>query len=820
MPKLEEVNVQELERQIGKGEKGRDSEGDVRGDKKSILKSALKKTGKGIDSKGRNGEKSLNNQNSANNDRVSNSEGVSENKQKPNYKNQQFMEYSSSEELPIARKRRCEEVNSREHLEASLKKDLQQSVIPASKRGLRAKRINKAKEEDSREINVAKARKRKERNIKKNNLGSDEDLSDSSISSDNTIRTEEREKIKEHFESYLVKIAKEKLGKNEDKESIKDILLPIIREEREQSKKETIELLRENGLLPKEPQSKLNTKDLNEDPFLEDEGFVRSDISGNTTPKKSPTRSSNGTDDDKAKIGNWKINNDNNRRNSIGRKNSFKMARTSSSQERKLMNTPKRTENKEILQKQIILPNKGEDETPLKPFGMKFTPQSDKKKDEVKPTPADIMNEMRNVGRTTSTSIFAAKTGSKPSTSTPALNIPKTAAEKSDLEKIVPKSLFSKPVAKDAPAETEKSEKPSEPKQGLSIFGGPSKDVINELKASRASNNSSPVFGESKNIKPAQAEKTEEKSEPKKQVSLFTKKIDPIAEAANEDGNQEEKVKPASSAGSLFKPQATLAKAPETTTPSPILAKAGTAEVKPSGSLFGQGSSAPNPVLAKSQSSADSNPFLAKTQSSGAPKNLFSGGVTKPASSGQEGSLFSGAPKSNPTNLFKTDSKPATSLFSADTKTITPIIPATNPGMAFGSGVASDDVGMGGTTPPTQSPIRSQKEGGQLFPFQGQSKQPTGSIFGAQGSSGEGLKQGSLFGGKSDPKAFSMGTVCGSKTSFTNPQGSMFAKEPNQGQPQPSKSSWGATPFASGPKNVKKDDGLFSDSKRSQKSGW
>ena len=95
-----------------------------------------------------------------------------------------------------------------------------------------------------------------------------EDSSDASISS-----TERDELVRKYF---------------------RKILCPILREERDESRKETLDILQEKGLLElaerKNELIKFSTAQRYDpnDPFLEDEGFAPSDVSGATTPKKAP----------------------------------------------------------------------------------------------------------------------------------------------------------------------------------------------------------------------------------------------------------------------------------------------------------------------------------------------------------------------------------------------------------------------------------------------------------------------------------------------------------------------------------------------------
>lgn len=95
-----------------------------------------------------------------------------------------------------------------------------------------------------------------------------------------------------------------------------------------------MELSRKRKMIRFAPTKKI---DPSKDPFLEDEGFLPSDISGVTTPRKTPSIVLNNK--------------------AVERKDSFKMVKTSQSQENKITGTPKRSRNSIDLQKQIIQPD-------------------------------------------------------------------------------------------------------------------------------------------------------------------------------------------------------------------------------------------------------------------------------------------------------------------------------------------------------------------------------------------------------------------------------------------------------------------------------
>lgn len=95
-----------------------------------------------------------------------------------------------------------------------------------------------------------------------------------------------------------------------------------------------MELSRKRKMIRFAPPKKI---DPSKDPFLEDEGFLPSDISGVTTPRKTPSIVLN--------------------HKGVDRRDSFKMVQTSQSQENKITGTPKRSKTFIDLQKQIIQPD-------------------------------------------------------------------------------------------------------------------------------------------------------------------------------------------------------------------------------------------------------------------------------------------------------------------------------------------------------------------------------------------------------------------------------------------------------------------------------
>lgn len=760
------------------------------------LKSVLKKNNSNfeesnLNEKGSNlGTKFLEKGNKAvSNLEVSKNFENNENARKSNIKNQFESEESSSEEyeITINRKRRFEEVegeNSGDDLKQSLKKDLQESVIPASKFNLHKKRHTKRenrfrRKSGEREIDINKARRRL-KNKRKAQASDDDEESDSSSSSDDTITTNERETLKKNFQDYLFKMTKDRLENGNTKEYLKEILVPLIKEEREQSKKETIELLREQGVIPAVSKGPVNYNDLNKDPFLEDEGFVKSDISGNTTPRRSPS----------SILG-----------QESSRKNSFKMAKASSSQDIKLLGTPKRNSNIINLQNQIIKPN---DEIQASQEYSQIN--NNKNQEEIKEKPSlhqekennlglslfskspedNILAEMKNEGRTKSNALSTAIKSKNSNIESAKKTLFSWETKSGDSkvvssEKPTSSSIFSKP-------ESTKPNGEEKEKSSLSIFG-PSKDTIEELKKSRSSNNSSPVFGESKNSN--KSDKTVSKP-----VSLFAPKVAPIVESAEEDqSNTDDKEAKVPTVNSLFNPKPSLFKITENKQ-----------EEKPVEKL-----KVPTLDLGKD---SKTNPFLNSLGSSKAPLNLFGSGATNPQPEPAKTSihLFNSVPKPSGGSIFNTGASVSSSFPKLDNNT-----PTTN---FISTGGECEDVGMGGVTPPTQSPMRQPVENEKLFPFQSKNPvNPSGSLFGGQGNSGASINPvgGSLFGGNQGIKQpFNLGTAKpDTKSLFSGEKPSIFAKGPNQGQPETVKTGWGEAPFGGNKKNNhKKDDGLFSDLKR------
>lgn len=681
----------------------------------------------------------------------------------------------------FSRKRKAEEVINEQDTLKNLRENLSESVIPVSKRHFKRSK-KEEKIEDNKNVNMAKARKRrnkqkrKHREREQDNPEEDSSDVDSESSSDTVTSTERDELLRNYF---------------------RKILCPILQEEREQSKKDTMDILENKGLI--ELASKkdlinfdnLQNNNLNKDPFLEDEGFAPSDISGATTPKKTPSSIFT--------------------QKSMERKDSFKLARTSQSQERKSFGTPKRTGSKIEIEKQIIMPNEL--------TNVKESAQVEHKK---LPPSVEPTSEPRKVVTVTKTNQEGDKV--EQTKKTLFTNSPKTTPSifSKEAKPSSATSLFNKPVETKKSEETketeqthESSEDKAEKPKVKSIFGPP-EDTIEELRRSRNSNNSSPSFGESKNTPAAGDATTRNKPPQAKKTSLFASKPSVIAESPNEEdqANQEEQAKPAQKP-SLF-----------SSGPKPESKPAETTEKKPEE----QKPEAPKPA-------SSSNPFLAGTQKP--PMNLFGKGSSS-SEDKPKVSLFGSSSGAKPSNLFgaQSGSGAGTTSSSIFTKPAPAPTQESKPAPAglFNQRSSNDaeDVGMGGTTPPTQSPIQQPapmeskpvfSTGGSIFGNQGSGgSKPSGGLFG--NSTGGSTFQGPFGGGMGNTSSgtsapFSMGTTSQGKSIFggipsQSSSGNIFASGPSQGQPeQPKKSSWSSNPFGNRTRKDKQDDdGLFSDTKR------
>lgn len=214
----------------------------------------------------------------------------------------------------------------------------------------------------------------------------------------------------------------------------------------------------------------------------------------------------------------------------------------------------------------------------------------------------------------------------------------------------------------------------------------------------------------------------------------------------------------------------------------------------------------------------DKNPFLSQVQTP--PINLF-GSESKslpPLETNSEKSVVSqSAPK-----LFIPLSG---SLFNKPPQQQTPVkFPSS---FKQANNNDQEDVGMGGVTPPNQSPIATSAPKSFLFnkdpsqialPIQGSggskvpsaTPQATGSIFGKSSSHPVTTSMpGSIFSmGKSSNEASK--SIFG-QNSNTSQSGSLFMSAPSQGQPEANKkSAWSTSPFSL-PAKQKANDGLFSE---------
>lgn len=521
----------------------------------------------------------------------------------------------------------------------------------------------------------------------------------------------------------------------------------------------------------------MKKRDSSRDPFLEDEGFAPSDISGTTTPRKDIPVSKNKT---------------------IERKDSFKLARTSASQERKIMGTPKRTENVTQLQKQIIVQNENVEESDFlksvsKPEERSTSIPILKKKD-------SDQNKIESAKKT----LFVSE--KKPATSL-----------FGNVERSVSTPLLSKPKESSEEVKEEKTEEKKE-KPVIKHLFGPSKEVIDELRKSRQSNNSSPSFGETKNSQNASSDEGAS-SNVKKPISLFAPKASIIKESPEEEdqASQEDNQIPSNKL-TVLSPAVNEPKNPEEKLETP-----------------------------KKTDIKAANPFLSNDPSKA--KNLFSSGTAKPANTSSEpikmvslfgnppaqGGLFGNkgnympqhpcGPNISMPPLLRSHSFGSDSLNTNTSFTNSSFIakPVPNANIKVSSNIEVEDVGMGGTTPPNQSPIQQPIAGEKMFPFS-TTQRVGGGIFGHQGTSGASYStqpKTSLFGNASTAASgpiFNIGAKSDSKSLFSGTGatgGSMFASGPSQGQPEPPKTTWTNDPFGGKKKNNKKeDDGLFSDLKR------
>ena len=820
-PKLQNVDETRLEKQMNIV-RAKTSKAPSRdrvskeGEPKSILKPNLSKRSSLMDNIG-SAKELKSSEKSSSESQIDESENPVK-VSKSNFKKQQASTQKfrgEEEESPRRRKKYENDDSNTDSAMRSIRNHLQESVVPANKRGT-LKRGKKA-ESSTKNVNLNKARRRRDRHRRKYRGSSEEgeSYSSESESSDDSISSNERDKLLQQY--------------------FKKMLTPILNESKEAQKKDTMDILKEQGLLEIAAHKnaiinfdKLQKRDPNKDPYLEDEGFAPSDVSGNTTPRKTPSSMSVSISE---------------------KKDSFKLPRTSSSQERKTLGTPKRSENIIQLQKQIIRPN---EEIEVQKMVKTTT--------EVSPAPPRSFEPEK---RTTSIPIFKKKAsspdkvesakktlfGSEPKVAAPLFSQPASGT-----------SLFAKKDTEKK--EEEKEEESTEKKTAVkSIFGTP-KDTIEELRKSRTSNNSSPSFGQTINTE-KEPEKPAEKEEPKKPVSLFNKepsggtlfKPTPIKEVPEEENQAAaEDKKPAKEEPKPSEPEKTKTTLFSVTVPAPE-----NPEKKDASKPVETPESKSNPFLMGAGSTAKARNIFNSSESSGGSANN-SNEPKKTSLFGSSGPKPSGLFASQGKTGFPVDNDPNKSYFGIckgssfdknfNPRSMRPLIrqgsfgrssfnspnlgqpgvkpfgqPSTGTSL-FGNKPSntgsSDDVGMSGGTP-TQSPLQQPQDSGSIFPFANAASGNKASLFGGQGNSGasmnSGASQGSLFGNKpaSSGSTFNMGTskptTSGSLFGANKPNsGTLFASGPSQGQPQPA-SSWSTDPFGgkSKKKNQEEDDGLFSD---------
>lgn len=677
----------------------------------------------------------------------------------------------------------------------ALRKNLSESVVPVNKRQMKRRKQDEVIEDDI-EISMKRARKRKHRHKRKakgeiNDERSDSESSEHSSSSADSISSTERDEL---LRKYFRKI-----------------LCPILQEERQQNKKDTMDLLEEKGLIELASKKDLinfdNLKrdEPGKDPFLEDSGFIPSDVSGATTPRKSSSIVTPNK--------------------GVEKRDSFKLARTSQSQERKSLGTPKRRCSTTQIQKQIIMPNEITEVTQVSSIEAKKIPNEgaddNSPKSIITVTKKDEENEKVKI---TKQMLFTAA--------------PTSSLFGPGANKISTGSIFNKPKETQSSAQPQKEEKKEEKKDEKnaekddkpkikSIFGA-NQSTIEELASSRGSNNSSPSFGETKNTSKEDESTTTEKSQPAKKItSLFTPKVAVIPEAPNEDEPTNQEEKPKAAKVSLFgtgalgskKPEVKLTpqEQPESKSANPFLTGASGEQQRPK-NLFdqGAGSSQDKPKTTLFGNAATTKGGIFGTKGNpNAPDSVII------AINNPKNSIF-GSLKVNtglvlPGIIPKTFGNIATP-FQGSLSTKPPVIAS----QGSNNEIEVDDVGMGGVTPPTQSPLHQPAENTKVFFNQGNSGSGGGLIFGNQGS-GASLSSGGV-GGSIFNKPPLSSTVQTSTFSFGKPTtklpfgsatSSIFASGPNQGQPEPNKPLWSSNPFGNKNKKSKQDDdGLFSDSKR------
>jgi hypothetical protein len=763
-PKLQNVDETRLEQQINrfKAKTGKPAKQDssiLKSNDQHNLKSAMRKNGGSSKKNNKNKEEKSNDVSSSESE-ISKSENPVK-VSRSNYKKQgaSTKNFDAQDSL-MHRKRKYESGTNTDDAVNSLRKDLSESVVPVSKRSIKRSKKHDHSDNDK-QVDVKKARKRKLKNRRK--IESEQESESSEASSDDTISSTERDEL---LSKYFRKI-----------------LCPILKEEREHSRQDTIDILEEKGLIDLAKKRNLinydsmKKSDSLRDPYLEDEGFAPSDISGTTTPKKNISMANKQTE----------------------RKDSFKLARTSASQERKLMGTPKRGENVIQLQKQIITSNENVDVSECD-----FKPEERTKSI----PPIQKKNTDQNKIESAKKMLFISE-------KKPIFGL------FGNVEKAVSNPVSLQPKASNDETKEDSTEEKKE-KPVIKHLFGPSKDVIDELRKSRQSNNSSPSFGE-KNSQNTSSD-DQSSSDVKKPVSLFAPKTSIIKESPEEEDQASQEDGQIASNTKL------------------TVLSAGDSDPKNPEDKTGDKQETPKKIDLKAN-----NPFLSNDPLKA--KNLFSSGLNKSSTSGPEktvslfnnksvtsqGGLFGSqgkqiapdSPASNistPPPLFRNSSFGASPVFGNQRYNYSSFLakPVPTKNINVPGDIDTEDVGMGNVTPPNQSPIQPSIRA-NMFPFN--NTQKTGSIFGHQGTSGASLTSNqpktNLFGSVPSTSAgpmFNMGAKSESKPLFSGAGatgGSMFASGPSQGQPESQKLSWSNDPFGGKKRNSKKeDDGLFSSQRR------
>jgi hypothetical protein len=395
-----------------------------------------------------------------------------------------------------------------------------------------------------------------------------------------------------------------------------------------------------------------------------------------------------------------------------------------------------------------------------------------------------------------------------------------------------------KPLDDTGKTEKEEPEKPKIP----SIFGK-SQSAIDELKKNRASNNSSPAFGESRNDT---IDDTHEEKPQEKPSSIFVPKSSTIVEKPNEeeesnpvDANQDYAKKIG-----LFSSK-TDDKIPQTSLLKREVSKPIFAMQKRENSIPNLGSKTAASPFLTSPKKLPTNLFGSKDKKEEKPADvkpktlLFDPKpVTQTTLFGQpkistgNTFYFMASPNSRSENFSSFDS-PVTfgSVSSQNSNSISTVSPF---GAQSGSNLQAgddDDVGMGGVTPPTQSPIQQPSKVSQKFEVVQDTKPAGGPIFGSQssvlapfgiqgsGASMTSMRTGGIFGNPiqqtpnpTDKGIFSLGMSRPPTSGQIFNQG--IGSGPNQGQPNLGKTNtWSVDPFPNKSRNKRgknqDDDGLF-----------